>query len=383
MNALFISPWYPNKYDSMLGLFVRKHAEAVGLYANVKVLYVHPDKNIKKTEIVVNQQNNIEEYIVYYPVSGKSFFSKIKKTFRYFKAYKKGVQLLTKKDWKPDIIQANIFTRTAFIAYLLKLKYGIPYAVIEHWTKYFRPKTFRNPWHKYLSRFVARKASAVMPVTHHLKQCMEAYGMKNNNYQVINNVVDDIFFKEYPAEKKEKVQILNVTSSNDAHKNITGILRTIERLSQKRTDFEMIVIGDGADFDQIKAYEKSLNIASGVVRFTGLLEGHDLVKMYKACDFTILFSNFENIPVVISESFVCGKPVISTDVGGIKEHIHADNGILIKAKDEEALLNSIDWMIDNYKKYNSEKIAEEAYQKYSYEHVGKELTDIYTQILRK
>ena len=42
-KVLFLSAWYPNRYDAMAGLFVRKHAEAVGQYADVCVLYLHLD----------------------------------------------------------------------------------------------------------------------------------------------------------------------------------------------------------------------------------------------------------------------------------------------------------------------------------------------------
>jgi hypothetical protein len=51
MNVLFLSAWYPNRHDSMAGLFVQKHAEAVSMYADVKVLYVHADKDVKHFEI--------------------------------------------------------------------------------------------------------------------------------------------------------------------------------------------------------------------------------------------------------------------------------------------------------------------------------------------
>ena len=41
MKVLFLSLWYPNKFDAMAGLFVKKHAEAISLFANVDVLYIH------------------------------------------------------------------------------------------------------------------------------------------------------------------------------------------------------------------------------------------------------------------------------------------------------------------------------------------------------
>ena len=46
-------------------------------------------------------------------------------------------------------------------------------------------------------------------------------------------------------------------------------------------------------------------------------------------------------PCVILEAFACGVPVISTDVGGIRDYFPKNFGYLIRVKDEEALENSI------------------------------------------
>ncbi len=381
MNVLFLSAWYPNRYDNMAGLFVRKHAEAVSLYANVKVLYVHADKNINKFEIVKKTDNRITEYFVYFPTKNKFIWGKTGKTINYFSAYQKGLGLIKKDKWKPDVIQANVFTRTALISYLLGLKYQAPYVVIEHWTRYFREKTFINFLHKLVSIWVAKKASAVLPVTNHLQISMELHGMKNSNYQVINNVCEDIFFNKTNLQDNQKVKILNVTCFNDNHKNISGILRCVKELSKLRQDFELILVGDGEDFDSMKAYARTLKIDSELVHFKGMLIDKELVEQYQQCDFTLLFSNFENIPVVISESLACGKPVISTNVGGINEHINCSNGILIEAGDEKGLLYAIDYMIDNYRQYDTEAIITEAERKYSYENVGKKLFSIYSEVL--
>ena len=383
MNVLFLSAWYPNRHDSMAGLFVQKHAGAVSLYADVKVLYVHADKNIKDFEIIKQSHNSLTEYIVYYPTKSKLIGGKVGKLLNYLIAYKKGLKRIENDLWKPDIIQANVFTRTALVAYFFGLKYHIPFVVIEHWTRYFREKTFTNFVHKFASVWVAKKASAVLPVTHHLQKWMEHHGMKNSNYQVINNVCEDIYFEKTGKPNNRTVRILNVTCFNDDHKNISGILRTVKELSKDRQDFEMILVGDGDDFERMKMYAQELEVYPEYVKFTGLLTGFELVEQYKQCDFTLLFSNFENIPVVISESLACGKPVISTNVGGINEHINSSNGMLIEAGDEKGLLNAIGYMIDNYRQYDTEAITAEAERKYSYENVGKKLFSIYSEILNK
>ena len=378
MKVLFISQLYPNRYDPMPGLFVRKHAQAVGLYADVAVLYVHPDDKIDKTEIIRQTSGNISETYLYFPAN----CSRIVKHFRYFRTYITGFNEIKKQWGKPDLIQANIFTRTAFIAYSYHLAYKIPYAVIEHWTRYFREKTFNNKIHRYVSIWVARQANAVMPVTAHLQHCMEQHGMHNNNYRVINNVVDDGFFeKTTMSGGADKIKILNVTCFNDDQKNISGILRVVNQLYKKRTDFEITLVGTGEDFQEIIEFAREMEIDPSAIKFAGLLEGDDLMEIYKQCDFTLLFSNYENIPVVLSESLACGKPVISTNVGGIAEHINDSNGILISRGDETGLFDSIDYMLDNYKKYDAKTIAADAEKKYSFNAVGKNIIDIYNEIL--
>jgi glycosyltransferase involved in cell wall biosynthesis len=143
-------------------------------------------------------------------------------------------------------------------------------------------------------------------------------------------------------------------------------------LYQKRQDFELVLVGDGIDFEMIKSYAHELKLEDKVVTFTGVLTGKALVEEYQKSNFSVLFSNYENIPVVISESFACGKP---------SEHINASNGLLIDAGDEKALLSSLEYMLDNYKQYNTSEIKEIAKQKYSFNSVGKTLASIYKNIL--
>ncbi|HEY5593095.1 MAG TPA: glycosyltransferase, partial [Paludibacter sp.] len=344
--------------------------------------YVYPDIQVLKQEFEITTENGFTEIRIYYPAAGNSFKARISKQFNYLKAYKKGFSLVRQSWGMPDIVQANVFTRTALIAAFIKKRYRIPYVVIEHWTRYFREKTFRNILHKTLSVYAAKHASAIMPVTYHLQTCMVLHGMKNNNYQIINNVVDDIFFEKIAHPNAKKIRILNVTCFDDAQKNLSGLLQTIYSLYQKRQDFEIYLVGDGVDFEKIKLLAIALGLADKVVYFTGILTGKMLVEMYQQSHFTILNSNYENIPVVISESLVCGLPVVTTNVGGISEHIDTSNGLLFEANDEKSLFTSLDYMLDHYQQYNQSALKEAAKQKYSFSSVGLKLFTIYSTILK-
>lgn len=379
IKVLFLSAWYPNRYDAMAGLFVRKHAEAVSLYCDVTVLYVHGDKNIKKTEVVHQTLNlNAREIIVYYPEKRKGILRKFIKAINYYHANFIGYKEVIKTTGVPNILHVNILTRTGLLAYWLKKTKNIPYVITEHWTRYLPSRNSYNGFlRKAISKRIVKNASAVMPVSEDLMQAMKSHGLLNNNYLVVNNVVDDFFFQQSENVKNNRKFILHVSCFDDEQKNISGILRVVKKLSTIRNDFTMTMVGTGIDFEDLVNYAKELNIPNEVIRFTGELSPVEVAKEFHLCDFFVLFSNHENSPVVISESLCCGKPVLSTDVGGISEHINSSNGILIEAKNEESLLEKTTNLLDHYFEYDTESIIEEAKTKFSYHMVGKQIYKIY------
>ncbi len=382
IKVLFLSAWYPNRYDAMAGLFVRKHAEAVSLYCDVKVLYVHGDKNITEIEIVKQNFNKVEEYIVYFPENNKGALRRIHKLFSYIKAIRIGFQTIKKTSGLPDIVHVNILTRSGILAYWLKKSKNIPYVITEHWTRYLPSRrSYSGILRKFITKLIVKNASAVLPVSEDLKNAMISHHLINNNYQVVNNVVEDIFFENHRNSAKHIKNILHVSCFDDNQKNITGILRVIAKLTTLRDDFRIVIVGTGIDFNAIIQYAETLKIPSKFIRFTGELSPSEVADEFFQCDFFLMFSNHENSPVVISESLSCGKPVLSSDVGGISEHVNISNGILIPAKDEQKLVEKLDYMLDNYQYFDSKAIQNEARKKFSYERVGKIIKSLYKKIL--
>ncbi len=383
IKVLFLSAWYPHRYDLMSGLFVRKHAEAVNLFCDVAVVYIHPDEHIRTFEIVEQKYNDLREVIVYYPVGKKGIFRKIVKTINYLRAYRKGYEYIAQGGFSPDIVHANILTRTGVMAYLIKVCKKVPYVIMEHWSRYLPSRSeYKGCIRKIMTKQVVKHAAAVLPVSANLKEAMQSHELCNPNYAVINNVVDDSFLNKETANPRTKKRILHVSCFDERAKNISGILRSVSELSKMRDDFEMVIIGTGIDFDKVYAYSLTLGFPQNMVSFLGEKTPGEVAAYFNNSDFFVMFSNFENSPVVILESLMSGKPVISSNVGGISEHVNDTNGILVPARDEEALLKSLNYMLDNFQNYDSEKIRQEAIGKYTYASIGKKLTDIYSRILK-
>jgi glycosyltransferase involved in cell wall biosynthesis len=291
--------------------------------------------------------------------------------------------MLRKDFGRPDVIHVNVLTRLGIIALLCKGLMGKPYVITEHWTRYLpQMDNYRGFLRKIATAIVVRNASAVMPVTENLRAAMEYRGLKNRNWHIIPNVVDMNMFDitdDIPGSVKKR--IIHVSCFNDEQKNISGILRVLKRLSEQRVDWTCQMVGDGPDFEKLIHYARELNIEGSFVLFPGVKENYELADMMAAADFNVMFSRFENLPVVILESLACGVPVISTDVGGIREHINADRGILIPSEDEDSLLESISYMLDHTVEYNKNKIREYAQHHFSREVIGSRLFEVYSTVI--
>ncbi|MDR2962790.1 MAG: glycosyltransferase [Bacteroidales bacterium] len=375
MKILFLSAWYPHRSDAMDGLFVRKHAQAVALYAQVCVLYVHADAKITNFEITQKTIENVLEISVYFPFSNNALLRKISKQINYVRAFWKGYSLVKRHFGKPNSTLVNILTRTAVLALWLKVTQNIPYAIIEHWSRYLpQNNSYKGFLRKRVTEYVARRAKVLMTVSEHVTRAMQRKGIKAN-YKLIYNVVDDFFFEPAPTEPRSKKRILHVSCFDDRAKNVSGLLRAAKQLSEQRSDFELIMVGTGVDFEACYKLYESLQFPQKTVLFLGELPPEKVAHEFHRADFFVLFSNYDNAPVVISESFAAGKPVVASRVAGIPEMVNETNGILVEPENETEIYQAMNQMLDTLENYDAATIRRDA-EKYRRTTVGKRIMEL-------
>ncbi len=382
IKVLHLARWYPHRYDPMFGLFVKRHVEAVSNFVSATVVYAQKTegKTDKKFHLDVKRTGKLIEIKVYYRVNDNSL--SVVKFYRYLKAVKKGIDVAKDINGKFDMVHVHILTRLGVVALLLKYLWRTPYVITEHWSRY-QPVTghYRGIIRKLLTKIVVKKASAVTTVTRNLAAAMKERGLNNENYSVLPNVIAPLFFEKYNKPEKKFTNFIHVSCFEDRSKNISGILRVAKKLSESRKDFKFTMIGEGADFEKMKNYAGKLNIPAVNIEFTGLLEGEALARKMAQGDLLVVFSNYENMPVVINESFALGIPVVATRVGGIAEIVDDEKGILIDSKNEKQLLNVLNDFIDKKYSFNQELLKEFAKNNFSYKAIGKQISKLYEKVL--
>jgi glycosyltransferase involved in cell wall biosynthesis len=119
------------------------------------------------------------------------------------------------------------------------------------------------------------------------------------------------------------------------------LLRCLPSLHGK---FHITFVGEGPMREEIENEIKVLGL-SDLVTLLGFCE--DPTRLLLESQFLILPSHSEGMPNAILEAMACGLPVISTNVGGVKELISEEGGIVVEVNDEIALVKGIQILIDD------------------------------------
>ena len=142
------------------------------------------------------------------------------------------------------------------------------------------------------------------------------------------------------------------------------LLEIIKKLKENRNDFEFLIAGDGNLLEKMKSKANSMGLKENI-KFIGNVA--ETAPVYSASDLTINCSIKEGLALTSYESLSMGVPVISSDVGGQKELINDEVGIIVplhqdeedirefKYSDEEIMeyVNGINKILDNLDKYKA------------------------------
>jgi glycosyltransferase involved in cell wall biosynthesis len=407
LKILFIPAWYPSINSPSYCIFMREYARAAAISNEVIILYSEAANSfdsgisngfedgirvirvkyggiyagLRKILGIAKNKTQISKPLARRASSTAKILSYPQEIIANILCYWSillAFWKLYRNGWKPDIIHAHVYT-SGVPAILIGKIYKIPVIITEHFSGILVHTL--NRLERMKLRFAMNNANAILPVSQMLGDALkDFYGIKTKTIVVPNTVnVKRFCLVDNRDKQRNKTKILTVCDLIPL-KGINYLLEALSQIRESRRGFFLDIVGDGpqrVEYEML-VNQKGLN---DFVKFHGMqLRVEDFMK---ECDFFVSPSLYETFGVVIIEAMACGKPVIATNLGGQKEIISKETGILIPPQNVEALKKAIDYMLDHHGNYSEERIRNRIICNYSYAAVGALLDEIYHSLRPK
>jgi glycosyltransferase involved in cell wall biosynthesis len=238
-----------------------------------------------------------------------------------------------------------------------KVRHGTPMVLTEHGVYVREQNLFLSRFHRlfFAKQFLLNLISAVAltnyhhadvvaPVCHYNTRWEVAQGVARDKIRVIYNGVDPDRFT--PAAREPAGQLVISTARIDPLKDIETFLRMAALVRATNREARFAVYGSTPDREYLAkclALRKELGL-DGVVQLGA--EAANVVAAYQEADVVVLTSISEAFPYSVLEAMSCGKAVVATDVGGVREALES-NGVLVPPADPESLAVEVRRLLDD------------------------------------
>jgi glycosyltransferase involved in cell wall biosynthesis len=376
-NSAYLTKYLPSEYQTMLIGGVPESHEADSLHI-VKSLVIEP-------VIIPEMSRSIN------PINDLKAYNKIRKIIRQF---------------KPDIVHTHA-SKAGLLGRLAAIHENTP--VIVHtfhghvFHSYFNPlitKTIIN-----IERYLAKHTSAIIAISELQKRELvnDFKIAPENKFDVIPLGLDLSKFSENKEQKRKQFRseynipenviaigcVGRLVSIKNHHLLIDAVKILKSLTSQK---FEVIIIGDGYMKTELQNYiiqnnmtfRENAHQSPSDFYFTSWIK--DIPLAYAGIDIVALSSKNEGTPVSLLEAQAAGKCVVSTNVGGVKDILFSDAGMIVNDFTPESFANALLKLLENHKSINSfieKNISQKVIEKYSYQNLVQNVDKLYKRLLAK
>jgi glycosyltransferase involved in cell wall biosynthesis len=224
---------------------------------------------------------------------------------------------------------------------------GLPLVAILRGTDVHLYSQMPARWRAMITTF--NQAAMVIPISQALATPVLNSGVNPERVQVIHYGVDQTTFcirnrnevateLDLPTDRKRILFVGNLVPVKD----IPTLLKAFALLIHDgNRDTDLFLIGDGPGREEAEKQIAHHNLRGRVNLLGEKLHG-EVARWISACDVVCLSSLNEGIPNVILEALACGRPVVSSRVGGIPEVIcEGKTGLLVPPRESRALAQAL------------------------------------------
>ena len=125
-------------------------------------------------------------------------------------------------------------------------------------------------------------------------------------------------------------------------KNVRLLLDAVAIVRERIAGVHLVIVGDGPEAVALRHQAGALDM-SDAVTFAGYVPHAETPGFYRAADVFALSSDFDNSPNVVLEAMACGLPVVTTDVGGVRDFVsERSGGLVVPPNDAPALAAALE-----------------------------------------
>ncbi|MBI5001489.1 MAG: glycosyltransferase [Euryarchaeota archaeon] len=380
---LIICNRYPHVGDPISGAFVKGQVDALSVKFNkVTVIamtpYVPNIPIFKRFLTPAHQRDIIAQNYVYQnieiyfpkPIYFHSFYSKQMASKRIAKWIVKNLF----RNNRPDIIHAHFVISSGIVAYELTKFFDIPIVLTNHENQ----NIFADLMKDSKIQNLLQKFTNIIRVTSVDKNLYET-DLVSSKINIIPNgfpskhfyIMNKTLARKYLNIPTDKFLLLSIGSLTK-RKAYDSLIKSYRKIYEKYPNSILTIIGTGPEEKFLKKLVGDYQLSKCVSIVSTEKTIEELNYWYNSADLFILTSTAEGNPTVMFEALSCGLPVITTNVGGVKEILTKESGIVVEKPEDisEIVIRAIE------REWDRDRIARDAHQ-YSWENIAEKIFALY------
>lgn len=242
---------------------------------------------------------------------------------------------------KYDLVHAHLFP-TIYWASLAARGEDVRLVYTEHSTSNSR----RDKWYfRPVERFMYSRFDRIISISQQTQDSLTSWlGQCDERFVVINNGVNTRKFTSVTSSviPKSLIMVSRFVSSKDQE----TVIRAMKRLEN---EVILYLVGDGENRARCEKLAKELGVSERVC-FLG--SRSDVPELVASSYIGIQSSNWEGFGLTAVELMAAGKPVVASDVDGLKQVVEGA-GLIFKKGDSEDLAMKISHLINDCNYYDT------------------------------
>lgn len=139
--------------------------------------------------------------------------------------------------------------------------------------------------------------------------------------------------------------VVGIVSRLEPGKGFNFFSSIVEKIVQASPDVKFLVVGDGSLRKSLEREVNAKNLQNNIV-FAGQRE--DVARVIALFDIAIFTSLLEGLPRTVVQYVLLGKPIVTFEVGGIREVINdGEQGYIVSQNDIDGFVDKVVYLLRN------------------------------------